>query len=191
MRRLDCRQIGGDALPAAIELSQIGRGTLREAEAESSFLGGEDRKRGSCAMSELAGVSIEEITAFGWSEDGQHIWVTHKLRDGSEYRLVYPYIAAGQLITMVAHAAGSASSRRASRDPGEAAEGMDSAALPIEEVRIGSAPDGTGAMLHMTTADNVPIALALPLAQLEELAEQAQKLSRRLRDASQPKTRLH
>jgi hypothetical protein len=142
-------------------------------------------------MSEVTGVSIDEITAFGWSDDGQHIWVTHKLRDGSEYRLVYPYVAVGQLITMVTHAAGSASSRRAGRDPIEALEGMDAAALAVEEVRVAGVPGGAGAMLHLTTADNVPIALALPLAQLEQLAAQAQALSRQLREAGAAQTRLH
>src|SRR6266404_743167 len=77
-------------------------------------------------MAEIAGVSIVEITAFGWSDDGQHIWITHKLSDGSEYRLVYPYVAAGHLITMLTHAARSASARRAARNPVEVAEGMDS-----------------------------------------------------------------
>lgn len=142
-------------------------------------------------MAEMTGVSIDEITAFGWSDDGQHIWVTHKLRDGSEYRLVYSYTAAGQLITIVTHAVGSASAQRAIHNPIEAREGMDSAVLPAEEVRIGTAPDGLSAILHVTTADNIPIAVQLPVALLEKIARQTEGLLEGLRAAAPARDRLH
>ena len=142
-------------------------------------------------MSDFMGISIEEITAFGWSDDGQHIWITHKLRDGSEYRLVYPYLAAGQLITMFTHAAGSASARRAGRNPTEAVQGMDSAVMPAEEVRIGTAADGAGAILHFTTSDNIPIAVQLPVTLLEEIATEMWRLLDNLRTTPQTRDRLH
>src|SRR5260221_11946560 len=104
-------------------------------------------------MPDIAGVSIVEITAFGWSEDGQHIWITHKLSDGSEYRLVYPYIAAGHLITLLTHAARAASARRVARKPPEAAEGMDSNGIAIEKDRIGVSEEKSEAILHLTTTD--------------------------------------
>src|SRR5260221_9343028 len=87
-------------------------------------------------MPDIAGVSIVEITAFGWSEDGQHIWITHKLSDGSEYRLVYPYFAAGHLITMLTHAARSASARRVARNSLEAAAGMDNHVISLGQAKI-------------------------------------------------------
>jgi hypothetical protein len=140
-------------------------------------------------MPEIAGVSIVEITAFGWSEDGQHIWITHKLSDGSEYRLVDPYVAAGHLITMLTHAARSASARRAARNPLEAAEGMDSNVIAIEEVRIGIAEDG--AILHLTTTDNVPIAVGMPAALLGEVAEQSKRVFESLQGAARTKKHIH
>src|SRR5439155_23054442 len=98
-------------------------------------------------MPDIAGVSIIEITGFGWSDDGQHIWIAHKLSDGSEYRLVYPYVAAGHLISMLTHAARSASTRRVARNPQEATEGLDSNVIPIEEVRIGTSEENSEAIL--------------------------------------------
>jgi len=142
-------------------------------------------------MAEIAGVSIVEITAFGWSEDGQHIWITHKLSDGSEYRLVYPYVAAGHLITMLTHAARSASARRAARNPVEVAEGMDSNVIAIEEVRIGISEENSEAILHLTTTDNVPIAVGMPAALLGEVAEQSKRVFESLQGAARTKKRIH
>jgi hypothetical protein len=142
-------------------------------------------------MPDIAGVSIVEITAFGWSEDGQHIWITHKLSDGSEYRLVYPYVAAGHLITMLTHAARSASARRIARNPLEATEGMDSNVIPIEEVRIGTSEDNSEAILHLTTTDNIPIAVGMPAALLGEVAEQSRRVLNSLQGAARAKGQIH
>jgi hypothetical protein len=131
---------------------------------------------GARTMTEIAGVSITDVTSFGWSDDGEHIWVTHRLVDGSEYRLVYPYVAAGQFITMLIHATQSAATQRAARDPREASEGTDANVIPVEEVRIGIAPGDSGAILHLTTADNVPIAVGMSAELLGEIVAQAQRV---------------
>src|SRR5262245_19880174 len=96
-------------------------------------------------MSDIEGVSITEVPAFGWSDDGQHIWITHKLSDGSEYRLIYRYVAVGYLIAMFTHAARAAYAQRAARNPVEATGGMDSNVIPVEEVRIGISPENSAA----------------------------------------------
>jgi hypothetical protein len=142
-------------------------------------------------MADINGVAITDITAFGCSDDGQHVWVTHRLRDGSEYRLVYPYGAAGHLITLFSHAARSAYARRATRNPQEAAEGMDSNVIPVDEVRIGTSPENAGAILHLTTADNVPIAVEVPIALLGDMAEQLQRVGDSLRGAAIPTRQMH
>jgi hypothetical protein len=141
-------------------------------------------------MSDIDGVAITEITGFGCSDDGQHIWLTHKLRDGSEYRLVYRYGAAGHLITLFSHAARSASERRATVNPQEAAEGFDSDVIPVEEVRVGTLPDDEGAILHLTTADNLPIAVGLSPAVLSALIDQLQHIAEIISHPA-PKRQLH
>ena len=142
-------------------------------------------------MPDIAGVSIIEITGFGWSDDGQHIWVAHRLSDGSEYRLVYPYVAVGHLISMLTHATRSASTRRVARNPREATEGMNSNVIPIEEVRIGTSDENSEAILHLTTTDNVPIAVGMPAALLGEVAEQSKRVFESLQDAARPRGRIH
>src|SRR5438309_6500063 len=52
-------------------------------------------------MADVAGVKIIDLTAAGSSDDGEHVWITHRLGDGSEYPLVYPYEAVGYLITVL------------------------------------------------------------------------------------------
>jgi hypothetical protein len=142
-------------------------------------------------MDDIEGVGIAAVTAFGWSEDGQHIWAMHRLRDGTEYRLVYPYAAAGRLITMFIHAARSASAQRAARDPSEAAAGLDSNLLAVEEVRMATSPEGARAILHLTTTDRVPIAMEMPLEVLNEVAEQSKQLLARLGTDAPPRGPLH
>lgn len=142
-------------------------------------------------MVDVTGVAITDITAFGWSDDGQQVWFTHKLRDGSEYRLVYPHAAAGQLLTMFMHATRSASAQRVSRNPHEAAEGMDSNVLQVEEVRIGTAPGADGAILHFTTADSVPVAVEIPVSLLRAAAEQLQHVLGGLDGGPSRKARMH
>jgi hypothetical protein len=142
-------------------------------------------------MAEINGVAIAEITAFGCSDDGQHIWITHKLRDGSEHRLVYPYGAAGHLITLFSQAARSASERRLAVNPEEAAAGFDSNVIPVEEVRVGTAPGSDAAILHLTTTDNVPIAVALPPPLLSALIDQLQHVGDGLHVGGAAKRRLH
>ena len=140
-------------------------------------------------MANVDGVSIDAITGFGWSEDGRHIWVTHKLGDGSEYRLVYPFVAAGQLITSISHAIGSAAAQRAERNPREAAEGMDANVLSIEEVRVRSSD--AKVIMHLTTADQVPIAVEMPAAVLGEIAEQSRRVLDSLETVTPRRGRLH
>ena len=142
-------------------------------------------------MPDITGVSITEVPAFGWSDDGQHIWITHKLGDGSEYRLIYPYVAVGYLITMLTHAARSAYARRAAHNPAEVAEGMDSDVIPVEEVRIGITPESSAAILHLTTADRVPIAVEMPAPLLKQLAEQSQHVLESLQGNTAAGGRMH
>ena len=114
-------------------------------------------------MADIRGVKVTDLTGSGSSDDGGHVWITHRLGDGSEYPLVYPYEAIGYLITVLTDAARSASRRRAARNPQEAAEGLNSNVIPVEEVRVGTSPENSGAILHLTTADNIPIAVELPV----------------------------
>ena len=110
---------------------------------------------------------MTDLTAAGSSDDGEHVWITHRLGDGSEYPLVYPYEAVGYLITVLTDAARSASRRRGTQNPREAAEGFNTNVIPVEEVRVGTSPDDAGAILHLTTADNIPLAVELPVEVLE------------------------
>jgi hypothetical protein len=68
-------------------------------------------------------------------------------------------------------AARSASRRRVARNPQEATEGLNSNVIPVEEVRVGTS-ENSGAILHLTTADNIPIAVELPVALLGEVVDQ-------------------
>src|SRR6266436_2747218 len=77
-------------------------------------------------MASVTGVKVTDLTAAGASDDGEHVWITHRLGDGNEYPLVYPYEAVGYLITVLTDAARSASRRRVARNPQEAAEGLHS-----------------------------------------------------------------
>src|SRR6202165_3399009 len=81
---------------------------------------------GKSKMADIRGVKVTDLTGSGSSDDGGHVWITHRLGDGSEYPLVYPYEAIGYLITVLTDAARSASRRRAARNPQEAAEGLNS-----------------------------------------------------------------
>src|SRR5690242_5766942 len=80
-------------------------------------------------MADITGVKILGLTACGASDDGEHVWITHRLGDGTEYPLVYPFEAVGYLITVLADAARSAQRRRIARNPHEVVEGSDAAAM--------------------------------------------------------------
>jgi hypothetical protein len=125
-------------------------------------------------MADMIGVKVTDLTASGASDDGRHVWITHRLGDGSEYPLIYPYEAIGYLITVLTDAARSASRRRVARNPLEAAEGLNSNIIPIEEARVGTPPGESGAIIHLTTADNIPIAVELPINVLEDVIQQLQ-----------------
>jgi hypothetical protein len=140
-------------------------------------------------MADVVGVSIEAITGCGWSDDGRYIWLTHKLSDGTEYRLVYPFVAAGHLITSINHAIGSAAAKRAERNPNEVKEGMDGNAMPVEEVRIGTAD--AKVIMHLTTADQVAIVVEMPAAVLGQIAEQSQCVLDSLETVVPRQGRLH
>jgi hypothetical protein len=102
------------------------------------------------------------------------VWITHRLGDGTEYPLVYPFEAVGYLISVLTDAARSARRRRIDRNPDEAVHGSDTDVVPIAEIRVGTAPDGSGAILHLTAADQVQIAAELPAALLAGLIGQLQ-----------------
>ena len=131
-------------------------------------------------MANISGVKITDLTACGTSEDGEHVWITHRLGDGTEYPLVYPFEAVGYLITVLAETARSAQRRRVARNPREAVEGVDTDAVPVQAARVGTSADNSAAMLHVTTADGVPIALELPGAAIPDLIEQLQRVATNL-----------
>jgi hypothetical protein len=113
------------------------------------------------------------------------------LGDGSEYPLVYPYEAVGYLITVLTDAARSASRRRIAQNPTEASEGLNTNVIAVEEARVGTSLETSGAILHLTTADNIPIAVELPLAILGDVVEQLQHVLKRVQEGSTGAKRLH
>ena len=142
-------------------------------------------------MAEVRGVKIIDLTAAGSSEDGEHVWITHRLGDGSEYPLVYPYEAVGYLITVLTDAARAASKRRIAQNPAEADEGLNTNVIAVEEVRVGTPQGKSGAILHLTTADNIALAVELPVAILGEVIEQLQHVLNRAQEGSRGEKRLH
>jgi hypothetical protein len=140
-------------------------------------------------MADVTGIKITDLTACGTSDDGEHVWITHRLGDGTEYPLVYPFEAVGYLITVLADAARSAQRRRAAFNPEEAAEGADTDVIPLAAVRVGTSPDNSGVILHLTTADQVPIAVELSAQLLGEVAERLRRVAETVGAAS-PR-RLH
>jgi hypothetical protein len=144
-------------------------------------------------MNDIRGVKIVDLTEAGASDDGEHVWITHRLGDGSEYPLIYPYEAIGYLMTALADAARSASQRRSARNPREAAEGLDCNVIPVKEVRVGTAPEKAGALLHFTTADSIPVAVEVPAFRLRGLVEELQRVVEALggAPASGARKRLH
>jgi hypothetical protein len=142
-------------------------------------------------MANVTGVKVTDLTAAGASDDGAHVWITHRLGDGSEYPLVYPYEAVGYLITALTDAARSASRRRVARNPQEAAEGLNSNVIPVAEVRVGTAPDNSAAILHLQTADDIPLAVELPTAALKDVVKQLQDVLEQVGDQAGGSRRLH
>jgi hypothetical protein len=142
-------------------------------------------------MTDVTGVKVTDLTAAGSSDDGEHVWITHRLGDGSEYPLVYPYEAVGYLITVLTDAARSAARRRGTQNPQEAAEGFNTNVIPVEEVRVGTSPDDAGAILHLTTADDIPLAVELPVEVLGDLVEQLRQIAERLQRKANGGKRFH
>jgi hypothetical protein len=142
-------------------------------------------------MADVRGVKIIDLTAAGSSDDGEHVWITHRLGDGSEYPLIYPYEAVGYLIAVLTDAVRSASRRRIAQNPTEADEGLNTNIVPVEEVRVGTSPVKSGAILHLTTADNVPLAVELPVEALSHLVEQLQDVVKRSHGKTSSAKRLH
>lgn len=56
---------------------------------------------------------------------------------------------------------------------------------------MGTLPEASGAILHLTTADHIPLAVELPVAILEEVVEQLQDVLSRLQGRSSGGKRLH
>jgi hypothetical protein len=127
-------------------------------------------------MADVSGVKIIDLTAAGSSDDGEHVWITHRLGDG---------------ITVLTDAARSASRRRIAQNPVEADEGLNTNVVPVEEVRVGTSPGKSAAILHLTTADNVPLAVELPVAILGEVVERLQHVLARVQGGSTGGKRLH
>lgn len=126
-------------------------------------------------MADISGVKITDLTACGASDDGEHIWITHRLGDGTEYPLIYPFEAIGYLITVLADAARSAQRRRIHRHSREREEGADTEAIRVQTARVGVSQDDSTALVHLTTADQVPIAFELHPELLRDLIEQLQR----------------
>jgi hypothetical protein len=142
-------------------------------------------------MASVSGVKVTDLTAAGASDDGEHVWITHRLGDGNEYPLVYPYEAVGYLITVLTDVARSASKRRVDLRPQESADGLNSNVVPVEEVRVGISPDNSAAIVHLTTVDKIPIAVELPKSVLGEVVEQLRHALEQLDDRTSGNKRLH
>ena len=56
---------------------------------------------------------------------------------------------------------------------------------------MGTSPEASGAILHLTTADNIPLAVELPVAVLEEVVEQLQVVLKRMQGGSSGGKRVH
>lgn len=138
-------------------------------------------------MADMDGIKIIDLTACGSSDDGEHVWITHRLGDGAEYPLVYPFEAVGYLIAVLMDVARSARRRRVDRNADEAVEGSDIDVLPIAEIRVGTSPDESAAMLHLTTADQVQIAAELPAPILTDLIEQLRRVADAIGTAIPPR----
>jgi len=52
--------------------------------------------------------------------------------------------------------------------------------IPVQAARVGTSPDNSAALLHLTTADKVPIAVELKPELLRELIEQLQRAAEAL-----------
>ena len=52
-------------------------------------------------MADVTGVKVTDLTAAGSSDDGEHVFITHRLGDASEYPQDYPYEAMGYLINVL------------------------------------------------------------------------------------------
>jgi hypothetical protein len=141
-------------------------------------------------MADVTGIKISDLTACGTSDDGEHVWITHRLGDGTEYPLIYPFEAVGYLITVLADAARSAQRRRVALNPEETAEGADTDVIQIAAARVGTSPDNSGAILHLTTADRVSIAVELPAQLLGQVIEQLRRVAETVGTVSPPR-RLH
>jgi hypothetical protein len=142
-------------------------------------------------MANVTGIKVTDLTGAGASDDGEHVWITHRLGDGNEYPLVYPYEAVGYLITVLTDAARSASSRRVDHRPQEVGDGLNTNIVPVKEVRVGTTPDGSAAIVHLTTVDKIPIAVELPSAVLGEFVEQLGHVLQRLDGGAGSGKRLH
>jgi hypothetical protein len=141
-------------------------------------------------MANVTGIAIADITESGWSDDGRHIWISHRLNDGSEYRLIYPCEAASYLLSTIRYVTRSAYRQLASNNPGDAADGMNTDIITARTTRVGTAPEGKAAILHITTADDVPMAVEIPVACLEELANALLRVRENAPDR-RGKQRLH
>jgi hypothetical protein len=98
---------------------------------------------------------------------------------------------AGDVSPKNTDAARSASRRRIAQNPVEADEGLNTNIIPVEEVRVGTAPGKSAAILHLTTADNVPLAVEIPVAILGEIVEQLQHVLARVQGGSTGGKRFH
>jgi hypothetical protein len=63
--------------------------------------------------------------------------------------------------------------------------------VAVEEVKVGTSPGKSGAILHLTTADSIPLAVELPAAILGEVVEQLQDALKRVQGGSNGDKRLH
>jgi hypothetical protein len=97
----------------------------------------------------------------------------------------------GYLITVLTDAVRSASRRRIAQNPAEADEGLNTNVVAVEEVRVGTSPGKSAAILHLTTADNVLLAVELPVAILGEVVDQLQQVLTQVQGGSTGGKRFH
>jgi hypothetical protein len=63
--------------------------------------------------------------------------------------------------------------------------------IPVEEVRVGTSPAKSAVILHLMTADYVPLAVEMPVVILREVVEQLQQVLARVQGGSTGGKRLH
>ena len=75
--------------------------------------------------------------------------------------------------------------------PEEVLDGADVNIIPATQVRVGTAPSDLGAILHLTTAERLALAVELPFGVLDEVIEQLQRVRQAISSTGAARRLLH